>query len=208
MKIFDTNRSTQELVSLGMALHGDKDTMETRIRGVFSRQRSARVASVAALALVLALVLACFTTACQPVVADASAAETAVAAADGAVVGEGPLLRFDGYARGVLDGNRITVTDAKGAKLEFTWVDEGIRRSFDGAEELSEPIPEGIYVTPGEAALHAAETAVTIWGDAIPPVRYTSTCTPATAWNWCTTASASAAPPLNPRSKYTDMRTP
>ena len=38
MKIFDTKKTTQELIGLGMALHGDKDTMETRIRGVFSRQ--------------------------------------------------------------------------------------------------------------------------------------------------------------------------
>ena len=68
MKIFDTKKSTQELMGLGMALHGDKATLETRIRGVFSRRRSARVASVTAAALVLALVFACFTTACQPVV--------------------------------------------------------------------------------------------------------------------------------------------
>ena len=169
MKIFDTKKTTQELISLGMALHGDKDTMETRIRGVFSRQRSARLASVAAMALVLALAFACFTTACQPVVANAASAEIAAVAPDAIVAAEGSLLSFDGYAKGVLDGDRIVVTDGKGVEHTFTWVDEGIRKTVDGAKELSEPIPEGTYVTPAEAALHAAETAVTVYGDAIPP---------------------------------------
>ena len=167
MKIFDTKKSTQELMGLGMALHGDKDTLETRIRGVFSRRRSARLASLAAAALVLALVFACFTTACQPVVANA-AAEIAVNASNTTVAAEGSLLSFDGYAKGTLDGNRITVTDAKGGKHEFTWMDEGIRKTVDGARELSEPIPEGDYASPAEAALHAAETAVTVFGDAVP----------------------------------------
>ena len=167
MKIFDTKKTTQELIGLGMALHGDKDTMETRIRGVFSRQKSARIASVAATVLVLALVFACFTTACQPVVANA-AEEMPVVASDTAVAAEGSLLSFDGYAKGTVDGNKITVTDGKGQKHEFTWVDEGIRKTVDGAKELSAPIPEGTYATPAEAALHAAEVAVTIWGDAVP----------------------------------------
>ena len=166
MKIFDTKKSTQELMGLGMALHGDKATLETRIRGVFSRRRSARVASVTAAALVLALVFACFTTACQPVVANAAA--TAVVASEKTAAMEGSLLSFGGYAKGTLDGNRITVTDSKGGKHEFTWLDEGIRKTVDGAKELSDPIPEGTYATPAEAALHAAETAVTIWGDAVP----------------------------------------
>ena len=167
MKVFHTKKSTQELIGLGMALHGDKDTLETRIRGVFSRRRSARVASVTAAALVLALVFACFTTACQPVVANAAAA-TAVVASEKTAAMEGALLSFGGYARGTLDGNKITVTDAKGGRHEFTWVDEGIRKTVDGAQELSAPIPEGSYAAPGEVALHAAETAVTIWGDAVP----------------------------------------
>ena len=168
MKIFNTKKTTQELIGLGMALHGDRDTMETRIRGIFSRQRSARVASVAAMALVLALVFACFTTACQPVVANAAAAEIAVAASDKTAAAEGSLLQFGGYAQGVLDGDRISVTDANGAKHEFTWVDEGLRKTMDGAQEPTAAIPEGTYVTPGEVALRAAETAVTIWGDAVP----------------------------------------
>ena len=116
MKIFDTKKSTQELMGLGMALHGDKATLETRIRGVFSRRRSARVASVTAAALVLALVFACFTTACQPVVANAAAA-TAVVASEKTAAMEGALLSFGGYAKGTLDGNRITVTDSKGGRV-------------------------------------------------------------------------------------------
>ena len=167
MKDFNTKKSTQELITLGMALRGDKETMETRIRGVFSRKRSARIASLAAMALVLALVFACFTTACHPIVANA-AAEMPIVNSDTAVAAEGSLLSFDGYAKGTLDGNKITVTDAKGGKHEFAWVDEGIRKTVDGAKELSDPIPEGTYATPAEAALHAAETAVTIWGDAVP----------------------------------------
>lgn len=167
MKIFDTKKTTQELIGLGMVLHGDKDTMETRIRGVFSRRKSARIASVAAAVLTLVLVFSCFTTACQPVAAN-TAAEMPVVSSDIAVTAEGSLLPFGGYAKGTLDGNRITVTDANGANHEFTWVDEGIRKTVDGAEELSEPIPQGDYVSPAEAALHAAETAVTVYGDAIP----------------------------------------
>ena len=166
MKIFDTKKSTQELMGLGMALHGDKATLETRIRGVFSRRRSARIASLAAAALVLVLVFACFTTACQPVVANA-AAEIAVNASNTTAAAEGSLLSFGGYAKGTLDGNRITVTDTNGGVHEFTWVNEGIRKTVDGARELSAPIPEGNYAAPGEVALHAAETAVTIWGDAV-----------------------------------------
>lgn len=169
MKIFNTKKTTQELICLGMALQGDKDTLETRIRGIFSRKRSTGVASIATIVLVFALVFACFTTACQPVVASA-AAETAIIAVEKTAVSaqEEALLQFGGYAKGALDGNKIIVTDARGAKHEFTWVDEGIRKSVDGAKELSEPIPEGTYAAPGEVALHAAEAAVTIWGDAVP----------------------------------------
>ena len=162
MKIFHTKRTTQELLGLGMALRGDRDTLEMRIRGVFSRRKSARIASITAAAMVLALVFTCFTTACHPVVADAAAEET------GASAQEGSLLAFDGYATGVLEGDSITVTDKKGAKHAFTWVDEGLRKTVDGARELSEPIPEGTYAAPAEVALRAAETAVTVFGDAVP----------------------------------------
>ncbi len=164
--------STQELLSLGMALQADRKTMEQRIRGIFSRTKSTWAASAAAMALVLALTAACFTTACRPVTADAAPPEripgAAAAASEGTAGTEDALLHFDGYARGVVDGGRITVTDARGGRHEFTWVDEGIRKTVDGAEERSDPIPEGDYATPAEAALHAAETAVTIWGDAVP----------------------------------------
>ena len=132
---------------------------------IFDRKRFARAATATVLALGMALV--CFCSACHPIVANA-AAEMPIVNSDTAVAAEGSLLSFDGYAKGTLDGNKITVTDAKGGKHEFTWMDEGIRKTVDGARELSEPIPEGDYASPAEAALHAAETAVTIWGDAVP----------------------------------------
>lgn len=57
---------TDRLLTLGMALTADKRTMERRVRGVFSRKRSARAALALSLALVLALAAGGFTTACQP----------------------------------------------------------------------------------------------------------------------------------------------
>ncbi|HML67075.1 MAG TPA: hypothetical protein PKA81_01665 [Clostridia bacterium] len=58
--------TTDQLLTLGMALTTDKKTMERRVRGVFARKKSAK--GVVALSLVLALALgfAAFTTACQP----------------------------------------------------------------------------------------------------------------------------------------------
>ena len=58
--------STDQLLTLGMALTTDKKAMERRVRGVFARKTSAK--SVIALSLVLALTIgvAAFTTACQP----------------------------------------------------------------------------------------------------------------------------------------------
>ena len=58
--------STDQLLTLGMALTTDKKAMERRVRGVFARKTSAK--SVIALSLVLALSLGigAFTTACQP----------------------------------------------------------------------------------------------------------------------------------------------
>ena len=58
--------TTDQLLTLGMALTSDRRSMERRVRGVFARKRSAK--SVLALSLVLALTLgfAAFTTACQP----------------------------------------------------------------------------------------------------------------------------------------------
>ena len=59
-------KSTDQLLTLGMALTTDKKAMERRVRGVFARKTSAK--SVIALSLVFALALgfAAFTTACQP----------------------------------------------------------------------------------------------------------------------------------------------
>ena len=133
----------------------------------FDKKRTARTTSVTALALVLIVALACFTTACHPLAAMAAANMPQLSRQDATT--EGTLLHFSGYAKGMVDGDRITVTDAQGVSHEFTWVDEGLRKTVDGAEELSEPIPQGHYVTPAEAALRAAETAVTVYGDAIPP---------------------------------------
>ncbi len=58
--------TTDQLLTLGMALTTDKKAMDRRVRGVFARKTSAR--GVVALSLVLALALgfAAFTTACQP----------------------------------------------------------------------------------------------------------------------------------------------
>lgn len=170
MKLFTTKKSTQELIGLGMALRTDKETMETRIRGIFSRKKSARSASIAAIVLVCALVIACFTTACHPVTAETAPVQTvAMSESKPATQSESKpadaqsasLLQFDGYAKGVVDGNKITVTDGKGAKHEFTWVDEGVGK-------YSNPIPEGTYASPADVALRTAEAAVTISCGKIP----------------------------------------
>ena len=68
MKRFSTDR----LLTIGMALTGDKQAMERRVRGVFARKTSARTAKFGALALALLLGVACFTTACQPQTTPAS----------------------------------------------------------------------------------------------------------------------------------------
>jgi len=59
-------KSTDQLLTLGMALTTDKKAMERRVRGVFARKTSAK--GIVALSLVLALALGAgaFTTACQP----------------------------------------------------------------------------------------------------------------------------------------------
>jgi len=59
-------RSTDQLLTLGMALTGDKRSMERRVRGVFARKKSAKGVLILSLVLVLALGFAAFTTACQP----------------------------------------------------------------------------------------------------------------------------------------------
>ena len=58
--------STDQLLTLGMALTTDKKAMERRVRGVFARKTSAKGVLVLSLMLALALGFAAFTTACQP----------------------------------------------------------------------------------------------------------------------------------------------
>ena len=81
--------STDQLLTLGMALTTDKKAMERRVRGVFARKTSAK--SVIALSLALALVLgfAAFTTACQPVQPDVSDSNAQLASGGNAVVSGG-----------------------------------------------------------------------------------------------------------------------
>jgi len=59
--------TTDKLLSLGMALHADKRTMETRVRSIFARKKSAWFASLAAVVLCGVIGVLGFTTACQPV---------------------------------------------------------------------------------------------------------------------------------------------
>ena len=58
--------STDQLLTLGMALTTDKKAMERRVRGVFARKTSAKSVIALSLVLVLTLGIAAFTTACQP----------------------------------------------------------------------------------------------------------------------------------------------
>jgi len=59
------HRSTDRLLTLGMALTTDRRAMEQRVRGVFARKKSAKGVLVLSALLVLALGFAAFTTACQ-----------------------------------------------------------------------------------------------------------------------------------------------
>ena len=81
--------STDQLLTLGMALTTDKKAMERRVRGVFARKTSAK--SVIALSLVLALALgfAAFTTACQPGQPTASDANAQLASGGNALASGG-----------------------------------------------------------------------------------------------------------------------
>ena len=58
-------RSTDQLLTLGMALTTDRRAMERRVRGVFARKRSAKGVLALSALLALALGFAAFTTACQ-----------------------------------------------------------------------------------------------------------------------------------------------
>jgi beta-lactamase regulating signal transducer with metallopeptidase domain len=57
---------------LGMGLHSTKKTAERRVRGIFMRKRSSIPSKAAAAVLAAVLLVACFTTACQPVTAEPS----------------------------------------------------------------------------------------------------------------------------------------
>jgi len=59
-------RTTDQLLTLGMALTTDRRTMERRVRGVFARKKSAKGVLILSIMLALALGFAAFTTACQP----------------------------------------------------------------------------------------------------------------------------------------------
>ena len=79
--------STDQLLTLGMALTTDKKTMERRVRGVFARKKSAKGALILALVLALALGFGAFTTACQPGQAIASNGNALVSGGNALVSG-------------------------------------------------------------------------------------------------------------------------
>ena len=60
------HHTTDQLLTLGMALTSDKRSMERRVRGVFARKKSAKGALALSLVLALTLGFTAFTTACQP----------------------------------------------------------------------------------------------------------------------------------------------
>ena len=90
--------STDHLLTLGMALYGDKSAMERRVRGVFARRKSPN--GVRALALILCLMLGvgCFTTACSAGSAPAASAGDAAVSGGDALVSGGDALASDGNA--------------------------------------------------------------------------------------------------------------
>ncbi|GEM_PF-1745667 len=59
-------RTTDQLLTLGMALTTDRRTMERRVRGVFARKKSAKGVLILSFVLALVLGFGAFTTACQP----------------------------------------------------------------------------------------------------------------------------------------------
>ena len=167
MKTKRNRQSTQELITLGMALRADRATMEQRIRGIFSR-KSSGIAYISALVLSIAVSVGCFTTACRPVSAEeaavsnlpSAAADPAGEAAPEEMDGTASLLRFAGPAAAELNGDTVLVTSADGKKKTFTVVD-------DGLAEHSQPFDGLDVVTPQQAAREAARVAVTLWGDAV-----------------------------------------
>ncbi len=168
--------TTEKLLSLGMALNADRATMEQRIRGIFSRKKSGITALAAAVLLTAAVGIGCFTTACRPVTEQEAAADhsselsTVFAEDSGSAeaneenpdsAGIGPLLTFAGPADADIIGDTITAVGKDGTVKEYAYVDDGIW-------EHSDKIPDRKYVTPAEAAMEAARTAVTIYGAEAP----------------------------------------
>ena len=81
------HRTTDQLLTLGMALTTDKKTMERRVRGVFARKRSAKGAAILSVLLVFALGFAAFTTACQPGQPSVSGSDALASGGNGLVSG-------------------------------------------------------------------------------------------------------------------------
>ena len=104
------NRSTDRLLTLGMALTTDRRAMEQRVRGVFARKKSAKGVLVLSALLVLALGFAAFTTACQPGQGDTS---------DQAKETEVPLYLQEEILTKFENSLRARVLRARDAELDF-----------------------------------------------------------------------------------------
>ncbi len=117
--------STDQLLTLGMALTTDKRAMERRVRGVFARKTSAK--SVIALSLVLALVLgfAAFTTACQPGKNDAQQ--------PGQVLGQQPEAKLT---------TRSPLYQMLDVPKHFTWNQDGFDNIFHYTADLDIVLPD------------------------------------------------------------------
>lgn len=91
--------STDQLLTLGMALYADQRTMKTRIVGIFAGRRTSALARQLLLTVTLALLVACFTTACQPVRDDALVSNgNALASGGDAFASSGDALASGGNA--------------------------------------------------------------------------------------------------------------
>ena len=127
--------TTDQLLTLGMALTTDKKTMERRVRGVFARKTSAK--SVIALSLVLALALgfAAFTTACQP-------GQPTVSDSTAQLASGGNALASGGDAA-------VIATDATEPEEEYTKEKamEWLGFMLDQARKFPAPRMEGIVFT-------------------------------------------------------------
>ncbi len=156
MKRFISEKSTDELLSLGMALHADKDTMETRIHGIFSRKRSSWIAMSIAFVLALSMGIVCFTTKVQPVTAKQNEVEVLQYNNEKTEV---VLPTFSGVATAKSDGNRVTVSCADGKEINFTVIEEVIQKDADVSKEG--------FVTLTDVGMEAGRVATMIYGDAL-----------------------------------------